>query len=159
MDLCRRVRLACAEEMSQRAAAHHFGISRESVQKMLAYSVPPGYRRKVPIKRPKLDGFTEIIGTWLEEDRGVPRKQRHTAKPVFERLRDEHGFTGGDTIVKDYIREHDRRGREMFVPLAHAPGHARVSDLLCMTDPVHASSKGSMRDHLERNPGRTAEGR
>nr|WP_232621792.1 IS21 family transposase [Thioclava electrotropha] len=112
--------------MSQREAARHFGISRDSVQKMLAYSVPPGYRRKAPIKRPKLDGFTEIINAWLEEDRGVPRKQRHTAKRVFERLRDEHGFTGGYTIVKDYIREDDRRGREMFVPLAHAPGHAQA---------------------------------
>jgi transposase len=112
--------------MSQREAARHFGISRDSVQKMLAYSVPPGYRRKAPIKRPKLDGFTEIIDAWLEEDRGVPRKQRHTAKRVFERLRDEHGFTGGYTIVKDYIREHDRRSREMFVPLAHAPGHAQA---------------------------------
>ena len=126
MDLYRKVRLACAEGMSQRAAAHHFGISRDSVQKMLAYSVPPGYRRQAPIKRPKLDGFTEIIDAWLEEDRGVPRKQRHTAKRVFERLRDEHGFTGGYTIVKDYIREHDRRGREMFVPLAHRPGHAQA---------------------------------
>ncbi len=126
MDLYRKVRLACAEGMSQREAARHFGISRDSVQKMLAYSVPPGYRRKAPIKRPKLDGFTEIINAWLEEDRGVPRKQRHTAKRVFERLRDEHGFTGGYTIVKDYIREDDRRGREMFVPLAHAPGHAQA---------------------------------
>lgn len=126
MDLYRKVRLACAEGMSQREAARHFGISRDSVQKMLAYSVPPGYRRKAPIKRPKLDGFTEIIDAWLEEDRGVPRKQRHTAKRVFERLRDEHGFTGGYTIVKDYIREHDRRSREMFVPLAHAPGHAQA---------------------------------
>jgi len=124
--LYRKVRLACAEGMSQRAAAHHFGISRDSVQKMMEYSVPPGYRRRVPIKRPKLDGFTEIIDTWLEEDRGVPRKQRHTAKRVFERLRDEHGFTGGYTIVKDYIREHERRGREMFVPLAHPPGHAQA---------------------------------
>ncbi len=126
MDLYRKVRLACAEGMSQREAARHFGISRDSVQKMLAYSVPPGYRRKAPIKRPKLDSFTEIINAWLEEDRGVPRKQRHTAKRVFERLRDEHGFTGGYTIVKDYIREDDRRGREMFVPLAHAPGHAQA---------------------------------
>ncbi|QPZ93451.1 IS21 family transposase [Thioclava electrotropha] len=126
VDLYRKVRLACAEGMSQREAARHFGISRDSVQKMLAYSVPPGYRRKAPIKRPKLDGFTEIINAWLEEDRGVPRKQRHTAKRVFERLRDEHGFTGGYTIVKDYIREDDRRGREMFVPLAHAPGHAQA---------------------------------
>jgi len=126
VDLYRKVRLACAEGMSQREAARRFGISRDSVKKMLSFSVPPGYRRRAPVKRPKLDGFTEIIEAWLEEDRGVPRKQRHTAKRVFERLRDEHGFTGGYTIVKDYMREHDRRGREMFVPLTHAPGHAQA---------------------------------
>ncbi len=54
----------------------------------------------------------------------VHRKQRHTAKRIFERLRDEHGFTGGQTIVKDYVRERRRRLREMFVPLVHPPGHA-----------------------------------
>ncbi len=112
--------------MSQREAARHFGISRDSVRKMLAFSVPPGYRRKAPIRRPKLDGFTGIIDAWLEEDRSVHRKQRHTAKRVFDRLRDEHGFAGGYTIVKDYIRERARRGREMFVPLAHRAGHAQA---------------------------------
>jgi len=118
----RKVRLACAEGMSQREAARHFNISRDSVRKMLAFSAPPGYRRTAPVKRPKLDGFAEIIDGWLEEDRGSRHKQRHTAKRVFDRLRDEHGFTGGYTIVKDYVRERERRGREMFVPLAHPPG-------------------------------------
>jgi transposase len=112
--------------MSKRAIARHFGISRDSVDKMIVYSVPPGYRRKAPIKRPKLDGFTEIIDRWLREDADRPRKQRHTAKRVLDRLRDEHGFTGGYTVVKAYVREHQRRGREMFVPLHHAPGHAQA---------------------------------
>lgn len=80
---CRERLVACAEGMSQREAAHHFGISRDSFQKMMEYSVPPGCRRKAPIKRPKLDGFTGIIDTWLEKDRRVPRKQRHNAKRVF----------------------------------------------------------------------------
>ncbi len=126
MDLYRKVRLACAEGMSQREAARHFNISRDSVAKMMAFSVPPGYRRTAPVKRPKLDAFTGIIDGWLEGDREVHRKQRHTAKRVFERLRDEHGFTGGYTIVKDYMRQRERRGREMFVPLAHPPGHAQA---------------------------------
>lgn len=126
MDLYRKVRLACAEGMSQREAARHFGISRDSVRKMLAFSAPPGYRRTAPVKRPKLDGFTELIDQWLEDDRGVHRKQRHTAKRVLERLRTEHGFTGGYTIVKAYIRERERCNREMFVPLAHPPGHAQA---------------------------------
>ena len=50
------VRLACRDGMSERAAALHFGISRESVKKMLRFSVPPGYRRTAPVRRPKLDG-------------------------------------------------------------------------------------------------------
>ena len=87
MEMYRKVRLACAEGMSQRQAARHFNISRDSVRKMLAFSVPPGYRRTAPVKRPKLDGFMEIIDGWLEADRDVHRKQRHTAKRVFERLR------------------------------------------------------------------------
>lgn len=126
MELYRKVRLACADGMSARAAARYFGISRDSVRKMLSFSVPPGYRRKAEIKRPKLDGFTEIIDACLAEDQGRNRKQRHTAKRVLERLRDEHGFTGGYTIVKDYMRERDRRRREMFVPLSHPPGHAQA---------------------------------
>ena len=93
---------------------------------MLSFSVPPGYRRSAPVRRPKLDGFTEIIDQWLRDDLGQRAKQRHTAKRVFERLRDEHGFVGGYTIVKDYVREHRRRGREMFVPLHHPPGHAQA---------------------------------
>ncbi len=73
--------------MSARAAALHFGISRDSVRKMLSFSVPPGYRRRAEIKRPKLDGFAEIVDAWLAEDQGRNRKRRHTAKRVLERLR------------------------------------------------------------------------
>jgi transposase len=97
VELYLKVRLAIRDGMSAREAARHFGISRESVKKMLSFSVPPGYRRTAPIKRPKLDGFSEIIDQWLRDDVGQHRKQRHAAKRVFDRLRDEHGFTGGYT--------------------------------------------------------------
>ena len=91
-----RVRRAChVEGMSVREAARVFGLHRETVSKMLLYSVPPGYRRSEPVRRPKLDPFTGIIDRILAEDRTAPRKQRHTVKRIFERLRDEHGFTGG----------------------------------------------------------------
>ena len=76
--------------------------------------------------RPKLDGFTEIIDQILEDDKRVIKKQRHKAKRIFERLRDEHGFTGKLTIVTDYVRERKRRAQEVFIPLSHAPGHAQV---------------------------------
>ena len=92
MDLYLRVRLAChVDGLSQREAASRFGIARETVRKMLRHSEPPGYRRRQPPKRPKLAPFTDIIDRILEEDRTVHRKQHHTAKRIFERLRDEHG--------------------------------------------------------------------
>ena len=109
VELYRKVRLACRDGMSERAAARHFGISRESVKKMLCFSVPPGYRRTAPVRRPKLDGFTEIIDQWLKEDLKQLRKQRHTAKRIFDRLRAEHGFSGGYTIQTVYSRSRGRR--------------------------------------------------
>ena len=112
--------------MSRRQAAKHFNISRDSVAKMLSYSVPPGYPRRSPIRRPKLNAFVSTIDRWLDEDVKVPRKQRHTAKRVFDRLRDECGFPGGYTIIKDYMRERDHCRQEVFVPLAHPPGFAQA---------------------------------
>jgi hypothetical protein len=93
---------------------------------MLAFSVPPGYRRSRPPARPKLDPFTGIIDRILAEGEARPKKQRHTSKRIFERLRDEHGYAGGITIVKDYVLSRRLRQREVFVPLRHDPGHAQV---------------------------------
>ena len=112
--------------MSEREAARQFGLARETVRKMLRYSVPPGYQRQQPARRPKLDAWTGIIDQILEDDKARGRKQRHTAKRIFERLRDEHGYTGGYTIVKDYVRLRKLSQREMFVPLAHPPGDAQA---------------------------------
>jgi transposase len=127
VELYGRVRRAChVDGMSERAAGRYFGIDRKTVSKILKHSVPPGYRREGPPARPKLGPFIGIIDQILEEDKSRLKKQRHTAKRIHERLRDEHGFTGGITIVTDYVRERKRRTREVFVPLAHAPGHAQV---------------------------------
>jgi len=127
VDLYRRVRLACHhEQLSQREAARHFGIDRRTVSKILLHSVPPGYQRTKPVRRPKLGPFTGVIDQILADDRIRPKKQRHTAKRIFERLRAEYGYEGGYTIVKDYICEVRRHTREVFVPLHHAPGHAQA---------------------------------
>ena len=114
------------EGLSERAAARRFGLARATVRKMLRYRRPPGYRRAQPIRRPKLDAFTGIIDQILREDQSRPKKQRHTAKRIGERLRAEYGFTGGDTIVKAYVREKRLSTQEMFVPLAHPPGDAQA---------------------------------
>jgi transposase len=89
------------EGNSRREGARVFGLSRDTVAKMCRYSAPPGYVRTKPAERPKLGALVPVIDAILELDRSAPPKQRHTAKRIFERLRDEHGFLGGYTIVKD----------------------------------------------------------
>ncbi len=119
-------RWSFSEGMSRREAARVFGIDPRTLAKMLEFSVPPGYRRKKPVRRQKLDAFTGIINQILKADKQVHKKQRHTSKRIFERLRDEYGFEGGITIVSDYICAARRRQREMFVPMSHPAGHAQA---------------------------------
>ena len=127
VELYGRVRHAVRiEGLSRREAARRYGIDPRTVAKMLMFSVPPGYRRSRSPARPKLDPFIGIIEQILEDDQGRPAKQRHTSKRIFERLRDEHGYAGGLTIVKDYVLRQRQRQREMFVPLRHDPGHAQA---------------------------------
>src|ERR1700726_4381353 len=127
VELYGRVRYAVQiEGLSHREAARQFGIDPRTVAKMVKFSVPPGYVRKKPPARPKLDPFILVIDGILLDDKSRPKKQQHTAKRIFERLRDEYGFTGGITIVKDYVAGWHRRAQEMFVPLEHPPGHAQV---------------------------------
>ena len=102
-ELYMRVRRACmVDGMSVREASRVFGLHRDTVRKMLKYAVPPGYRRSKPPRRPKIGPYTGVIDRILQDDLSAPKKQRHTDRRIFERLRDEHGFTGGYTIVKDY---------------------------------------------------------
>src|SRR5215210_3274209 len=97
-------RFVFVEGHSRREAARVFGLSRETVLKMCRFSLPPGYTRTLPISKPKLGALLPVIDAILEADRSAPAKQRHTAKRIFERLRDEHGFAGGYTVVKDHVR-------------------------------------------------------
>src|SRR5258708_2076991 len=84
-----------------RRAVYVEGISQREPAENAGVLVPPGYRRTRPPARPKLDPFLGIIDRILEEDKSQPAKQHHTAKRIFERL------------------------REMFAPLRHDPGHAQ----------------------------------
>ena len=70
---------------------------------MMKFSVSPGYVRKKAPAKPKLDPFILVNDGILRDDKSRPKKQQHTSKRIFERLRDEHGFTGGIPIVKDYV--------------------------------------------------------
>jgi transposase len=119
-------RAVMVDKVSEREAARLFGLHRKTVKKMCQYSAPPGYQRKSEPISPKLAPYTGIIDAILDADKQVHVKQRHTALRILERLRDEHRFTGGYTIVRNYVYKVATRHKEMFMPLAHRPGHAQV---------------------------------
>ncbi len=87
-------RFVFLEGHSRREAARVFGQNRETVAKMCRFSLPPGYTRKEPAAKPKLGPLLPVIDAILKADQTAPVKQRHTAKRIFEQLRDEHGFAG-----------------------------------------------------------------
>ena len=127
VGIYRRVRQAYYnQDKSIREVSRIYGLHRDTVRKMLRYSVPPGYQRSKPRTSPKLDPFIGTIDAYLRDDKNQPKKQRHTAKRIFDRIRDEHGYKGGYTIVKDYLRKQRLSSREMFVPLSHAPGQGQA---------------------------------
>lgn len=113
-------------ELSQRAAIKKFRLGWHTLKKILAHAEPPGYRQSQARPKRKLEPFLPIIQQILTEDRQAPKKQRHTAKRIFERLRDEHGYQGGKTVVKDTVRDWKQSHQEVFLPLSHPPGEAQV---------------------------------
>jgi transposase len=123
-DLVRR--LYYRDKLSHREINRITGHHRETIKKMLNYSSPPGYRLQQPRPKSKLDPYVLIIDKMLEDDRSMPKKQRHTAKRIFDRLKAEHDFTGGYTIIKDYVREQKLRQKEVFLPLTQRPGTSQI---------------------------------
>ena len=119
-------RQVLTNEFSQRAACLKYGLGWHTLKKILAHAEPPGYRQSKPRLKRKLGTVLPIIHQILEEDRQAPKKQRHTAKRIFERLRDEYGFQGGKTVVKDAVRAWKQSHQEVFLPLSHPPGEAQV---------------------------------
>ena len=102
MELYGRVRRAVlVDGVSQRTAARDFGISRKSVRKMVAFSVPPGYQRQQPVKRPRLGPWVGVIDAILEDDKERTAKQRHTAKACLGAAKRRTSVHG---------RLHDREG-------------------------------------------------
>ena len=102
---------------SKRHILRETGMHWTTLEKILTHSSPPGYRRVNPRNRPKLGPHLDWIGEILESDKSVSRKQRHTAKRIFDRLVQERGYQGGYTVVKDIVRQLKRTGQEVFMPL------------------------------------------
>ena len=111
-------RAVMVDGLSRREAAKRFGVHRNTITKMLQYSVPPGYRRRERPASKKLGPYMAWIDKILEGDRSVHKKQRHTAQRIFERLRDEEGFSGGYTMALSRCRTID--ANDLVDDRAHA---------------------------------------
>lgn len=114
------------EKVSIRQIQRETGLHFNTIKKILEESKPPAF--KCPErKKPKIGPYLDRIASFLqvEKDENWPKKQRHTAKRIFERLQEE-GYEGGYTQVKEAVRALRRTSQEVFVPLAHRPGEAQV---------------------------------
>jgi transposase len=99
--------------------AKETGHSKNTIKKVLRgeYS---GYKPRVKQPYPVLGPYLKIIDKWLEDDKQRPKKQRHTAVRVYNRLKAEHDFQGAETTVRRYVREAKLRlgvsCRQVFIP-------------------------------------------
>ena len=119
-------RRVLADGLSGRAACREYKIHWKTLKKILDNPEPPGYRRTRPRRPSILEPPLPVVHQILEGDKKAPRKQRHTAKRIFDRLKAEHGYLGGLTIVKGAVRAWRLSTAEVLVPLAHPPGEAQA---------------------------------
>ena len=121
------------EHKSVRAIAreqrHHRRVVREAIAG--TSPAPRRYQRRKPKTRPVLEPVMQLIDGWLSADQEAPRKQRHTARRIYDRLHDEHAFRGGERTVRAYVaawRTAHRSEATGYLPLVYAPGaEARAS--------------------------------
>jgi len=92
------------------------------VRKALGDASPPVYRREKERVSKVLGPFKPIIYGWLEEDKTKPRKQRHTGKRIFDRLKEECGFEGAQITVYKYLEKARPSLKDVYVPIAYEPG-------------------------------------
>lgn len=126
MDKWTRIRRdVLVNGMSRRQASEKYELNFRTIQNILVREEPPAHRKKTERGKPVIGPFVPIIHEILEADKKSHRKQRHTGKRIFERLRDEHGYTGKITVVRDEIRRYKQLTAEVFMPLSHPPGQAQ----------------------------------
>ena len=114
------------EELSIRELAERHRVHRRTVRQALASAIPPPRKAYPRRPRPAIDPYVEVIDSWLLADREVPRKQRHTARRVWQRLVAEHGASVAEVTVSRYVAR--RRAElgldrvQVAVPQTHPPG-------------------------------------
>ena len=99
--------------------ARETGHSKNTVKKVLRGEYN-SYKARIGQPYPVLGPYIKSIDQWLKDDKEQPKKQRHTAVRVFNRLKQEYDFKGSETTVRRYVREAKLRlgvsGREVFIP-------------------------------------------
>lgn len=121
------------EGASIRWIAKQTGHSRQYIRKVISEEVPtiPKYKLTKKKEKPVMGPYLDIISSWLQEDGNRPKKQRHTAARIYERLCEEYGFSGSESTVRRCVREIKKQlgcdKRELFIPLEFELGsHAQV---------------------------------
>jgi transposase len=115
-------RLYFIQRYSIREISKELHHSRKTVRKAIRDASVPKYHLVQARLSPVMDPFKAIIERWLEEDKRQPRKQRHTAHRVYERLVKEHCFSGSERTVRQYVSRLKPNFQEMFIPLEFDPG-------------------------------------
>ncbi|MEW6047427.1 MAG: IS21 family transposase, partial [Bacillota bacterium] len=121
-------KLYFVQRWSIRKISRELGYSRQSVRKAIASSAPPRYHLREPRPRPVVGPYRGVIEQWLRDDLEAPRKQRHTARRIYQRLVAEYGFTGGESTVRQVVAELRGRQVEPYIPLVAAPGEMAQVD-------------------------------
>ena len=132
MEQFERIRRDARDEgLSIRALAVRHQVHRRAVRQALADAVPPP--RKAPERAaPVLGPHLATVRGWLTDDLAAPRKQRHTARRVWQRLIEEEGVRVAESSVRALVRELkvevglDRR--QVTVPQTHAAGEEAEVD-------------------------------
>jgi len=114
-----------------RELSRETGHSRNTIRRMLR-GEQGGYATRQRQAHPVLGRLHDVIDGWLAADRDVPKKQRHTAKRVFDRLVEEHGFLGSASNVRRYVRDAKVRlgtnAPSVFIPLDPSCGQEAEVD-------------------------------
>jgi transposase len=114
------------EDLSIRELAEQHRVHRRTVRQALESALPPPRKEYARRPRPALDGWVAVIDAWLVADRTAPRKQRHTARRIWQRLVAEHGATLSEVTVSRYVaRRRVELGLvelDVAIPQTHLPG-------------------------------------